>query len=102
MLLGAALMGWLMHGENEVNAEVRKATASQPEQHFKSGGRLSEGVLQEILVVLNRMDDRLARIESAAQLPSRSGLLQATPTTEAGAANGEDRQVPEIKVRRSK
>jgi hypothetical protein len=102
LFIGAAVMGWLLRGENEVNAEVRKVTPSQPDQHFKSGGRLSEGVLQEILIVLKRMDDRLARIEATALPTARGATLQAMPATDAGPANAEDKQIPEIKVRRSK
>ena len=100
LFVGAALTGWLARGESQAQAEVRRPTPTQPEQHFKSGGRLSEGVLQEILVVLKRMDDRLARIESASQ--SRTGTLQATPSIDSGPTTHQERDVPEIKVRRAK
>ena len=49
-----------------VRAEPRRVTPQAPEQHFKSGGRLSETVLQDILVVLQRMDERLERLEKIA------------------------------------
>jgi hypothetical protein len=101
LFVGVALTGWLVRGESQVQAEVRRPTPTQPEQHFKSGGRLSEGVLQEILVVLKRMDDRLARIESASQSP-RIGTLQATPSSDSGPTTNQERDVPEIKLRRAK
>ena len=53
--------------DSQVRAEPRRITAQEPDQHFKSGGRLSETVLQEILVVLKRMDERMERIEKAAE-----------------------------------
>ena len=102
LCLGAMLTVLSVYGENRANAEVRRATSAQPEQHFKSGGRLSESVLQDILVVLKRMDDRLARIESAVKMPARGGALQAAPTLDAGPDTNDENAVPEIKVRRSK
>lgn len=51
--------------EPQARAEPRRITPQEPDQHFKSGGRLSEAVLQEILVVLKRIDERLERMEKA-------------------------------------
>lgn len=49
-----------------VRAEPRRVTAQSPDEHFKSGGRLSETVLQEMLTVLKRIDERLERLEKVA------------------------------------
>jgi hypothetical protein len=101
VLIGAVLAGWCVQGVSQARAEVRKATSSEPEQHFKSGGRLSETVLQEILIVLKRMDDRLARMEAASQ--GRGGMLQGVPSSDSGPATITNREPPpEIKVRRAK
>ena len=51
--------------EPQARAEPRRITPQEPDQHFKSGGRLSEAVLQEMLVVLKRIDERLERMEKS-------------------------------------
>jgi hypothetical protein len=53
--------------ESRAQAEPRRVTPQEPDQHFKSGGRLSEAVLQEMLVVLKRIDERLERIEKSVE-----------------------------------
>src|SRR5688500_6764694 len=72
-VLGAALMAWSTQDAQRVNADTRRPTPDAADQHFKSGGRLAESVLQEILVVLKRMDDRLANLEASAKSNARGG-----------------------------
>jgi hypothetical protein len=78
-LVAAVVSNW--HGarlEPQAHAEPRRITPQEADQHFKSGGRLSEAVLQEILVVLKRMDERLERLEKLASAP-RGTNVSSTP-----------------------
>lgn len=101
LLIGASLMSWSSLSGERANAEVRRATPTEADQHFKSGGRLAESVLQEILVVLKRMDERLARLEKVAQGATRGSPLQATRVNDQAPAAAEGESLPEIKVRRA-
>lgn len=84
--------------DSQAQAEPRRVTAQEPDQHFKSGGRLSETVLQEILVVLKHMDERMERLEKAAEQLVASSRSPAAPI-------GDDSRLPDpsaIQVRRGK
>ena len=85
---------------SQARAEPRRITPQEPDQHFKSGGRLSEQVLQEILVVLKRIDERLERLEKFADPTPASARAPVTSST-----RGEDERLPDgsqIQVRRSR
>jgi hypothetical protein len=98
-----AAMWWCTTPGEMVQAEVRRTTPSDADQHFKSGGRLAEGVLQEILVVLKRMDDRLARIEQASLTASRTPLPATVERSPADASQQDaSTSLPEIKIRRAR
>ncbi len=67
-IVAAAVSGWQGGRlEPQARAEPRRITPQEPDEHFKSGGRLSEAVLQEILSVLKRMDERLERMEKSVE-----------------------------------
>ena len=85
--------------EPHVQAEPRRITPQEPDQHFKSGGRLSEAVLQELLTVVKRIDERLERIEkSAEQLAGGTRMPAARVDSEVNPPT----TAPPIQVRRSR
>lgn len=67
-IVATVITSWQNAGlEPQARAEPRRLTPQEPDQHFKSGGRLSEAVLQEMLSVLKRMDERLERMEKSVE-----------------------------------
>jgi hypothetical protein len=67
-IVAAVLSSWQSGAwEKQARAEPRRVTPQEPDQHFKSGGRLSEAVLQEMLAVLKRIDERLERMEKSVE-----------------------------------
>jgi hypothetical protein len=72
-LLVVAAAIWNLQNQGPVQAEVRE----RPREAFKSGGERSEIVLKEVLVTLNRIDDRLERFENA----MRAAAQQPPPPT---------------------
>ncbi|MBN1852757.1 MAG: hypothetical protein JW829_08530 [Pirellulales bacterium] len=60
LVLAGAWIGSLVGIPSMADAEVRKG--NEPVA-FKSGGERSEAVLRDIVVILNRMDGRMAKIE---------------------------------------
>lgn len=85
--------------DSQAQAEPRRVTAQEPDQHFKSGGRLSETVLQDILVVLKRMDERMERLEKSAEQIVASTRNPAAPVGEDSRLSDPSTQ---IQVRRSR
>ena len=86
--------------ESQARAEPRRVTPQEPDQHFKSGGRLSEAVLQDMLVVLKRIDERLERMEKSVEQTAATNRGQAirTQTDDIQQAS----ETAPIQVRRSK
>ncbi len=100
-VIASLVAGWQSaHLEKQARAEPRRVTPQEPDQHFKSGGRLSESVLQEILVVLKRIDERLERLERFSEQPASGNR----GTSASPAAGDEVRQTPssQIQVKRSR
>jgi hypothetical protein len=87
--------------ETQVKAEPRRITPQEPDQHFKSGGRLSETVLQEILVVLKRIDERMERMEKVGEQSGGSGRAPAT-VQDGSVESRAPASTSQIQVRRSK
>jgi hypothetical protein len=100
-IFAAAVTSWQNAGlESQVRAEPRRITPQEPDQHFKSGGRLSEAVLQEILTVLKRIDERLERMEKSSDL-NAAGIPG--PAVRAGGVDAQlPAETPPIQVRRNR
>jgi hypothetical protein len=90
--------GWI---EPQARAEPRRITPQEPDQHFKSGGRLSEAVLQEMLVVLKRIDERLERMEKSVDQLASTGRTVQRPMIDRDASTPSGSSAP-IEVRRSR
>lgn len=68
-LVGAVMLAATLQlgGRIDKHAEAGiRSGDKKEERHFKSGGERSEAILVEISTTLKRIDQRLARIESAA------------------------------------
>lgn len=60
--LGAFVAGSMLGGLSPASADVRKA---EPRDTFKDGALIANQTLEASLVILKRLDDRVANIEEA-------------------------------------
>ena len=73
LMLGVVLVWGALRPDPTVHGEDYPQTP--PLQAFKSGSERSEAVLKEILVVLQRMDARLEKLETTAAIISANAQM---------------------------